>query len=77
MVIPPDSTDQVMKQVIGGILTLGGAVLLVIGIVGLFGTNIANGNPWIYTILGAVFFVAGIGLLRSIRTIEGHVDRRL
>jgi hypothetical protein len=65
-----------MKQVIGGILTLGGAVLLVIGIIGLFGNDVATGSPWIYTILGAVFFVAGIGLLRSIRTIEGHVDRR-
>jgi hypothetical protein len=60
-----------MKKTIGGILTLLGAILLVIGVVGLFGTNLVQGNPWIFTILGAVFFVAGISLLKTVRSIEG------
>jgi hypothetical protein len=77
LVIPFKQHLSLMKQIIGGILTIGGAVMLVIGIIGLFGSNAGSANPWIYTILGAVFFVAGISLLRSIRTIEGHVDRRL
>lgn len=66
-----------MKKTIGGILTLVGALLLVIGVVGLFGTNWLQGNPWVYTILGAVFFIAGISLLRTVRSVEGgnHPDR--
>ncbi|MGZ5282293.1 MAG: hypothetical protein ACXWDO_02775 [Bacteroidia bacterium] len=60
-----------MKKIIGGILTLLGALLLVVGVVGLFGTNWLQGNPWIFTILGAVFFIAGIMLLKTIRSVEG------
>ena len=54
-----------------GILTIMGAVCLVIGVVGLFGQDILQGNPWVYTILGLVFFLAGISLMRTIRSTEG------
>ena len=65
-----------MKKAIGGVLTVGGAVLLIMGVLGLFGTNVAAGSPWVYTILGIVFFIAGISLLRTIRSVEGPVDPR-
>lgn len=60
-----------MKKVMAGILTLLGAISLIIGVVGLFGQNVMQGNPWIYTILGAIFFLSGISLLRSVRSTEG------
>lgn len=66
-----------MKKAIGGVLTLGGAVLLVVGVVGLFGTDIAAGNPWVYAILGLIFFIAGISLLRTVKSAEGPVDPRV
>jgi hypothetical protein len=66
-----------MKKAIGGVLTLSGAIMLIIGVVGLFGTDIAAGNPWVYTILGVIFFIAGISLLRTVKSVEGPVDPRI
>ena len=59
-----------MKKALGAIFTLLGAFALVVGVVGIFGTNLIQGNPWVYTILGLIFFLAGIGLVKTIRSTE-------
>ncbi len=52
-------------QIIGIILLLLGAAGLIIGLFGLFGENLVNLNPWIFAILGLIFFFSGTGLLKK------------
>jgi hypothetical protein len=47
------------------LLTLVGIAGLVLGILGIFGRNYAQFNPWALGILGLIFFTSGIGLLKS------------
>tara|TARA_R110002124_G_scaffold131910_2_gene294413 strand:- start:48793 stop:48978 length:186 start_codon:yes stop_codon:yes gene_type:complete len=53
-----------MIKILGLILTLGGAISLVIGVLGVFGSMNIGISPWPLVILGVVFFFAGIGLLK-------------
>lgn len=53
-----------MIKVLGFILTIGGAIMLVMGVLGVFGSLSVGLNPWALGILGIVFFFAGIGLLK-------------
>lgn len=46
-------------------LTIAGVVGLIIGVMGIFGRNLANFSPWAFAILGIIFFSAGIGLLKK------------
>ncbi len=60
------------KQIIGLLLTIGGAAALVYGVLGLFeGGDVGNGSVWAASILGLVFFVAGIGLMKSVKSTAG------
>ena len=52
-------------QIIGVILLILGAAALIIGLFGLFGENLINMNPWIFAILGLIFFFSGTGLLKK------------
>ena len=52
-------------QIIGVILLILGAAALIIGLFGLFGENLVNMNPWIFAILGLIFFFSGTGLLKK------------
>jgi len=52
-------------QIIGVILLILGAAALIIGLFGLFGENLINLNPWIFAILGLIFFFSGTGLLKK------------
>ena len=54
-----------ITQIIGVVLLLLGAGSLVIGLFGLFGENLVEMNPWIFAILGLIFFFSGTGLLRK------------
>jgi hypothetical protein len=54
-----------MIKIIGLILILSGAVGLVLGVLGVFGPNLVNINPWPLAILGLIFFGSGIGLLKA------------
>lgn len=49
------------------ILTVVGIAGLIIGIIGLFGNNLIALSPWAATILGAIFFFAGISMLQKRR----------
>lgn len=42
-----------------------GALALVFGIVGVFGTPLIQINSWALTILGIIFFSSGMGLIKK------------
>jgi hypothetical protein len=46
------------------VLTLAGMVGLILGVLGIFGQNYFTLNPWAFAILGLIFFLAGVGLLK-------------
>lgn len=54
-----------MIKILGVVLTLAGMVGLVLGVLGIFGQNLVTLSPWALAILGFIFFIAGIGLLRK------------
>ncbi|QNJ98103.1 hypothetical protein [Constantimarinum furrinae] len=53
-----------MIKILGFILTIGGGISLVMGVLGAFGSANVGLSPWALIILGVVFFFAGIGLLK-------------
>lgn len=53
-----------MIRVLAIILTIGGMIALILGVLGLFGNNMVQLSPWALTILGAVFFIAGVSMLK-------------
>jgi membrane protein implicated in regulation of membrane protease activity len=53
-----------MIKILGFILTILGAIALVIGVLSVFGSMSLNMSPWALIIIGIVFFFAGIGLLK-------------
>lgn len=53
-----------MIKILGFILTIGGAISLTMGLLGVFGSVSVGVSPWALLILGIVFFFAGIGLLK-------------
>jgi hypothetical protein len=57
-----------ITQIIGVILLLLGAGSLIVGLFGLFGENLIDMNPWIFAILGLIFFFSGTGLLKKSST---------
>ena len=53
-----------MIRVLAIILTIGGMIALILGVLGIFGNNMVQLNPWALTILGGVFFIAGVSMLK-------------
>ena len=53
-----------MIKVLALIMTLAGAIALVIGVLGIFGSFQIGLSPWALGILGIIFFFAGISLLK-------------
>ncbi|WP_299397308.1 hypothetical protein [uncultured Gelidibacter sp.] len=53
-----------MIRILALILTIGGMIALVLGVLGIFGNNFVQLNPWALTILGGVFFIAGVSMLK-------------
>jgi hypothetical protein len=49
------------------LLTLFGFVALSMGVLGIFGKQIVNISPWALAILGLIFFLGGISLLKRRR----------
>ena len=61
-----------VKQVLCLILICIGSITLIIGILGIFGSSMIEGvNNWAITIIGLIFFPAGIGLMK---TTKGEVS---
>lgn len=53
-----------MIRVLAIILTVGGMIGLILGVLGIFGNNLVALSPWALAILGFVFFLAGVSMLK-------------
>ena len=53
-----------MIRILALILTVGGMIALILGVLGIFGNNFVTLSPWALTILGGVFFIAGVSMLK-------------
>lgn len=56
-----------MIKAIALLLTLVGFVGLTMGVLGIFGEDLVELNPWALAILGLIFFSGGISLLKRRR----------
>ncbi|PKD16567.1 hypothetical protein APR41_09530 [Salegentibacter salinarum] len=59
-----------MIKVLGIILTVGGAIALVMGILGIFGSIALMLSPWALSIIGFIFFISGISLIKRRKDTE-------
>ena len=53
-----------MIRVLAIVLTVGGMIALILGVLGIFGNNFVQLSPWALAILGGVFFIAGVSMLK-------------
>lgn len=53
-----------MIKILAVIMLIGGAISLVMGVLGIFGSVALMMSPWALAILGFVFFIAGISMLK-------------
>lgn len=53
-----------MIKILAIIMTIGGAIALILGVLGIFGNNMVSLSPWALTILGGVFFISGVSMLK-------------
>ena len=60
-------TNKTMIKILALVLVVLGIAGLIIGILGIFGPNVVALSPWALSILGFIFFVSGIGLLKRRR----------
>ncbi|RKS45003.1 hypothetical protein BC962_2675 [Gillisia mitskevichiae] len=66
-----------MIKIIAVIMLIGGAISLVMGVLGIFGSLALMMSPWALAILGFVFFIAGISMLKYRKdTDEVAVDNK-
>lgn len=54
-----------MIKILGFTLTIAGDIALAMGVLGAFGSFNVGMSPWALIILGVVFFLARIGLLKT------------
>jgi hypothetical protein len=55
---------KIMIKALAMILVVVGAIGLLTGLIGVFGSNVVALSPWALTIIGFIFFTSGIGLLK-------------
>lgn len=53
-----------MIKILGMVMAVAGAIALVLGVLGAFGTMAMGSATWPCVILGVVFFFAGISMLK-------------
>ncbi|MFI8379357.1 hypothetical protein [Leeuwenhoekiella sp. NPDC079379] len=53
-----------MIKILALVMVIGGAIALVVGVLGIFGSISTGLSPWAMAILGGVFFLSGISLLK-------------
>lgn len=53
-----------MIKILAFIMLIGGAMSLVLGILGIFGSMALMVSPWALAIIGFIFFIAGISMLK-------------
>ncbi len=66
-----------MIKILAVIMLIGGAIALIMGVLGIFGNVALMMSPWALAILGFVFFIAGISMLKYRKdTDEVAVDNK-
>lgn len=66
-----------MIKILAVVMLVGGAISLVMGVLGIFGSLALAISPWPLAILGFVFFIAGISMLKYRKdTDEVAVDNK-
>ncbi|MAN26175.1 MULTISPECIES: hypothetical protein [Mesonia] len=53
-----------MIKILGIILVVGGMIGLVLGVFGIFGSLSIGLSPWAFAIVGLIFFLSGIGIVK-------------
>lgn len=53
-----------MIKILAIVLAVGGMIALILGVLGIFGNNIVTLDPWALTILGGIFFISGVSMLK-------------
>lgn len=53
-----------MIKIFGIIMAVGGAISLILGVLGIFGSAELGVSPWALAILGFIFLLTGTGLLK-------------
>ena len=53
-----------MIRILAMALTISGMAGLILGVLGIFGNHIVALNPWPLTILGGIFFISGVSMLK-------------
>lgn len=53
-----------MIRILALVLTISGMIALILGILGIFGNNLVALSPWALTILGGIFFLSGVSMLK-------------
>ncbi|UOB16428.1 hypothetical protein [Abyssalbus ytuae] len=53
-----------MIRILALILTIAGMIGLIMGVLGIFGSTETGVNPWPVAILGGVFFLSGVSMLK-------------
>lgn len=53
-----------MIRILAMVLVVGGMIALVLGVLGIFGNNLVALSPWALTILGGIFFISGVSMLK-------------
>lgn len=53
-----------MIKILAFIMLIGGAISLVMGVLGIFGSVAVMFSPWALAILGFIFFISGISMLK-------------
>ncbi|PZD77588.1 hypothetical protein [Mesonia sp. K7] len=54
-----------MIKILGIILTVVGMIGLVMGVFGIFGDMNIGVSPWAVAIVGVIFFLSGIGIIKN------------
>jgi uncharacterized membrane protein YbaN (DUF454 family) len=63
-----------MIRILAIILTIGGMIALILGVLGIFGNNLVTLSPWALTILGGIFFVSGVTMLKYRKDASSPTD---
>ncbi len=53
-----------MIKILGIVLVVGGMISLVLGVFGIFGSLSIGLSPWAFAIVGLIFFLSGIGIVK-------------
>ncbi len=53
-----------MIRILALVLTVSGMIGLILGVLGIFGNNVVGLSPWALAILGFVFFLSGVSMLK-------------